>query len=101
LQDQNNFCIDNKMKPEQLYQDLKELAEKLGISVSEQNFRNTGINVKSGLCKVKGKKLFIIDKHRSIHKKNEILASCLSKMPHEDVYVIPAVRELIKKYSQD
>ena len=88
------------MKPVQLYQDMIEIAEKLGVDVSEQNFRNTRIKVKSGLCKVKGKKLFIIDKNRSIHKKNEILASFLSKMPHEDVYVIPAVRELIKKYSQ-
>lgn len=86
------------MKPVQLYQEMKEIAEKLGVTVSEENFRKTGIKVKSGLCKVRGKKLFIIDKNRSIHKKNEILASFLSKMPHEDVYVIPAVRELIKKY---
>ena len=89
------------MKPVQLYQGMKEIAEKLGVTVSEQNFRKTGIKVESGLCKVKGKKLFIIDTNRSINKKNEILASFLSKMPHEDVYVIPAVRELIKKYSQD
>ena len=89
------------MKPVQLYQDMKEIAEKLGVTVSEQNFRKAGIKIESGLCKVKGKKLFIIDKNRSIIKKNEILASFLSKMPHEDVYVIPAVRELINKYSQD
>ncbi len=89
------------MKPVQLYQDMKEIAEKLGVTVSEQNFRKTGIKIESGLCKVKGRKLFIIDKNRSIHKKNEILASFLSKMPHEDVYVIPAVRELINKYSKD
>jgi hypothetical protein len=89
------------MKPVQLYQDMKEIAEKLGVTVSEQNFRKTGIKIESGICKVKGRKLFIIDKNRSIHKKNEILASFLSKMPHEDVYVIPAVRELINKYSQD
>ena len=88
------------MKPVQLYQDMKEIAEKLGVTVSEQNFHKTGIKVKSGLCKVKGRKLFIIDKNRSIYKKNEILASFLSNMPHEDVYVIPAVRELIKKYSK-
>jgi len=89
------------MKPVQLYQDMKDIAEKLGVTISEQNFRNTGIKVESGLCKIKGRKLFIIDKKRSIHKKNEILASFLSKMPHEDVYVIPAVRDLINKYSKD
>jgi hypothetical protein len=80
----------------QLYQDLKELAEKLGISVLEHNFRNTGIKVKSGLCEVKGKKLFIMDKHNSINKKNDILLSCISKLPHEDIYIKPYLRELLK-----
>ncbi|MDX2441829.1 MAG: hypothetical protein QNK40_14940, partial [Desulfobacterales bacterium] len=81
------------MKPEQIYEELKDLAEKLGITVSEQNFRKTGINVKSGLCKVKGKKIFIIDKHKAIHKKNVILISLLKEMQHENIYVVPAVRE--------
>ncbi len=83
------------MKPEQLYQELKDIAEKLNITVSEHNLRNTGISVKSGLCKVKNKNIFIMDKHKSIRDKIEILASCLSKMPHEDIYVVPAVRELL------
>jgi hypothetical protein len=85
------------MKPEQIYQELKDLIEKLGINVSEQNLRKTGISVKSGICKVKGKQIFIIDKHKSIHKKNVILTSFLKEMPHEDIYVVPAVRELISK----
>jgi hypothetical protein len=85
------------MKPEQIYEELKDLAEKHGITVSEQNFRKTGINVKSGLCKVKGKKIFIIDKHKTIPKKNVILISFLKKMQHEDVYVVPVVRELVSE----
>ena len=86
------------MNPEQLYQDLKELAEKLGVSVLEHNFRKTGIKVKSGLCKVKGKKLFIMNKHSPINKKNDILLSCISKMPHEDIYIVPYLREILKRY---
>jgi len=85
------------MNPDQLYQDLKELAEKLDISVLEHNFRKTGIKVKSGLCKVKGKKIFIIDKYSSVNDKNEILLSCISKMPHEDIYIVPYLREMLKK----
>ena len=83
------------MKPEQIYQELKNLAEKLDIDVVEKNFKNTGINIKSGLCKVKGKYFFIMDKHKLIQKKNKILASCLSKMKHDNIFVVPAVRELI------
>jgi len=78
-----------------------DLAEKLEITVSEQNLRKTGIKVKSGLCKVKGKYLFIMDKHKSIHKKIKILASQLSKMPHEHIFIVPAVRDLLDQYSED
>ena len=86
------------MKPEQTYQDLKELAEKLGVTVSEQNLRITGIKVKSGLCKVKGKNILIIDKQISFQDKNEILASCLSKLPHENIFMVPALRELLDSF---
>jgi len=85
------------MKPEQIYQELKDLAEKLEISVSEQNFRTTGIAVQSGLCKVKGKNVFIMDKHKSIHKKIKILAAHLAEIPHENVFMVPAVRDLLEK----
>ena len=88
------------MKPEQIYQELKDLAEKLAVTVTEQNLRTAGIKVKSGLCKVKGKDLFVMDKHKSIHKKINILAAQLARMPHEDVYLIPAVRELLNKYAE-
>ncbi len=86
------------MKPEQIYQELKDLAERLGIAVSEQSFRNTGIKVTSGLCKVKGQDLLIIDKHKSVHKKIQIMASHLTRVPHETVFIVPAIRELLEKH---
>ena len=88
------------MKPEQIYQELKDLAERLAVTVSEQNLRTAGIKVKSGLCTVKGRKMFIMDKHKSIHKKINLLAAQLARMPHEDIYLIPAVRELLNKYAE-
>ncbi len=86
------------MKAEQLYQHLKELAEKLDINVSERNLKTPGIKVKSGLCTLKGKKLFIMDKHKSVKSKAAILAKCLSAMPIEDIYIVPAIRDVINKY---
>ena len=88
------------MKPESLYQELVDLADKLQISVSEQNLRITGIKVKSGLCKVKGQLVFIMDKHKPLHKKTKILAKCLSQMDHEDIFVVPTVREVLNRYSE-
>jgi hypothetical protein len=89
------------MKPEQVYQELKNTAEKLGVSVEEHNFRNTGIRVRSGSCIVHGKRLVIIDKHKSISKRIRVLASALSRLPHETVYVVPAVRELILRHAEE
>ena len=88
------------MKPDQLYQELKDLAERMQISVLEQNLKTSGLKVQSGLCTVKGQKLFIMDKHKSVHKKIKILAAQLALIPHEDMYIIPAVRELLEKYAE-
>ena len=88
------------MKPDQLYQELKDLAERIQITVSEQNLKTSGIKVKSGLCTVKGKQIFIMDKHKSVHKKVRILAAQLAVMPLENLYVIPAVRELLDKVAE-
>ncbi len=86
------------MKTEQIYQGLKELAEKLNITVSEKNLLNIGLKVKSGLCRVKEKQLFVMDKNKRINKKVEILAACLSAMSLEEVYIVPAIRETLEKF---
>jgi hypothetical protein len=88
------------MKPDQLYQELKDLAERMQITVSEQNLKTSGIKVQSGFCSVKGQNLFIMDKHKSVYRKIRILAAQLATIPHEDLYIIPAVRELLEKYAQ-
>jgi len=83
------------MKPEQIFVELKNLSEKLNIIISEQNFRKTGIKVKSGFCIVKGENYFIIDKDLSIKKKNEIIAEYLSTLDYENIYIVPAIRDFI------
>ena len=88
------------MKPEQLYQNLIEITEKLNVKVSEKNFRTIGINIQSGFCKVKNNNLFIIDKHLPVVKKNIILANFLNKMPLENIYIMPVVRDFVNKYRE-
>lgn len=86
------------MKPEQMYQHLKELAEKLEIEVVEKSFKRIGFHVRSGLCKIKEKNVFLMDKHRPVRDKVELLAECLGGIPTDDVYVVPAVRDVLKRY---
>ncbi len=84
------------MKADQLYEHLKELLDRMGVSVSEQNLKTSGIQVRSGYCKVKGQERFIIDKHLTIHRKNRLLASFLQSYPLDNTFIPPKVREFIQ-----
>lgn len=86
------------MKPEEIYQNLKDLADRLGVTVSDQNFRKAGIKVKSGHCIVMDKQCFIMDKHKSLKDKIDILVSFLVTLDHEDLYLLPNIRELLNKH---
>ncbi|MDI6688579.1 MAG: hypothetical protein QME06_10220, partial [Desulfobacterales bacterium] len=81
-------------------QNLIEIAEKLKVEVSEKNFRKTGICIQSGFCKVKNKNFFIIDKHLPVYKKNIIMAELLNKMPLENIYIMPVVRDFVNKHRE-
>ena len=83
------------MKPEQIFVELKNLSEKLHITISEQSFRKTGIKVRSGFCIVKGKNYFIVDKDLATHKKNELIAEYLGNLDYETIYIVPAIRDFI------
>jgi len=87
------------MKPDQLYHKLKETAEKVGVTVKEHNLKNAGIHVSSGLCKINDEQVYIMDKRLPIREKSENLAECLgSGINLDDVFIVPAVRELLLKY---
>ena len=82
-----------------MYQHLKDLAEKTGVNVAEHSFRAAGIPVRSGACTIKGDKYFIMDKNLPVRKKVRLLAEFLSEESHEEIYVLPAIRELFGKIS--
>lgn len=89
------------MKPDKLYENLKDVAEKLGVCVSERNLRKAGVATRSGFCRIKGKPHYIMDKHLSVHRKNRLLARCLSEMTTQDLPMAPAVREFVARMERD
>ena len=89
------------MKPDKIYNELIELAEKFDISVSEENLKKTIVKARSGFCIVKDQKRFIIDKHLTLHRKIDVLGAFLSTLPHEDMYIMPTLREVLYKYEVD
>ena len=86
------------MNADRLYQELKDLSERLGVEVSEQNFRATGIKARSGYCVVKGRPMFLIDKNKRLQRRIQILSEFLGEMVTEDVFIVPAVREHLAKF---
>lgn len=88
------------MKADQIYHEMKLIAEKLNINVSEQNFRKTRVNIKSGLCKIRGVDYFYIDKDLPVSKKNEIIAELLGGFEYDTLFIIPAVRDFLNIYKK-
>ena len=86
------------MNADRLYQELKELSERLGIEVSEQNFRATGVKARSGYCVLRGTPMFLIDKSKRLQRRIQILSEFLSGRITENVFMVPAVREHLNKF---
>lgn len=88
------------MKQEQIYQELKDIAQKLGLTVAEKSFRNLGITVRSGFCRIKNENKFLMDKHKSLEHKISILATELNTYDLESIYIMPAIREILQAHAQ-
>ena len=84
------------MKRKQIYQHLVDAAAKSGIRVTEQNLRATGVNAQSGLCRIRGESVFIMDKTLSVNEKIRILADCLRQLPTDEIYIMPAARKILE-----
>ena len=82
------------MKPAKTYALLVELAHKFSIEVVEQNFKATGLPVNSGMCKVGQQTKIVIDKHKTIAEKIDIIVDCLREYDTESVYIVPALRDI-------
>lgn len=76
------------------------MAERLGVTVVEHSFRNAGVPVESGPCRIRDQKYFILDKNAKPAHKGALLARYLADQPIEDIYMLPAVREELQQYRQ-
>jgi hypothetical protein len=49
------------------------------------------------IVKFKERDHCIIDKHLRLNQKIEVLAECLSTLPMDSIYIVPAVREFLDR----
>ena len=69
-----------------------ELAERLSISVQYVPLAGAG-----GLCTIKGKRVLYVNQSLPPSQQMEVLLRGLSQVPLNDVYVLPALRELLDR----
>lgn len=80
------------MKPEEVYNELIEIADKLGIKV-----RKDSGNFRGGSCILNEQKIIVINNSIPIEAKANLLAKCLTTFSIENVFIKPAVRDYINK----
>jgi hypothetical protein len=85
------------MDPEEIYEHLEQVAEKAGISIRYEAMTGLQYSVKSGLCRIKGKSIYIMDTSQDIPERIAALSKCLAGIDLEGIYVVPAVRELLER----
>ena len=71
------------MTPTQLLQDFEALAERLG-----------------GLCTFRGERRFILDRSLDVATQVEIFAREFARLPLDDVYIVPRLRDVIDEYGE-
>ena len=77
-------------------EDLKKVAANLSIDIVTDSLFDPEIIIQSGYCKVKGKKMIVLDKLLSIEEQSEVILQTLKTFNLESVYLPSWVREHIE-----
>ena len=77
-------------------EDLKKVAANLSIDIVTDSLFDPEIIIQSGYCKVKGKKMIVLDKLLSVEEQSEVILQTLKKFNLESVYLPSWIREDIE-----
>ena len=79
-----------------LLQELKRLAEQLGIRVREEKLlREVGYHVRGGGCRVNGQEMVFLDRDLPVPERVDILVDELSQKALDTDNLSPALRRLL------
>ena len=80
---------------EGLYNELEELAARLGLPVVLDRGPFTG-----GACLLEGEELIVLNKSTPLEQRTRLLAEALSRKDLSGIYLKPAVRAIIEDYQE-
>ncbi len=83
-------------RAEELCEELKALAERMGIRVREEVLlREVGYHPRSGSCRVRGEEVLFVDRSLPPAERVAVLTDELRRRNLEGIYVSPALRRLL------
>jgi N-dimethylarginine dimethylaminohydrolase len=78
---------------------LEELADRLGIPIRYEKIEDE-LTGPGGLCRIEGKHILIIHSKATVREKIQIMTEALGRFDLGDIYVKPALRELLEEYKK-
>lgn len=87
----------NSMDDHTALSQLEGLAYMLGIPVRYETIAEEDVANAGGLCRLKGESVIIVNARASVKDKIQTLARALKNFDLHDVYMRPAVRELLER----
>ncbi len=78
---------------------LEGLADKLGIPIRYEIIKDE-LTGPGGLCRIEGKYILIIHSKATLKEKMQIMIEALRQFDLGDIYVKPALRELLEEYEK-
>ena len=87
------------MDDEILLSQLEELAERLGILVRDENINIDDVSSTGGLCMVEGQHVLILNSKTSLQEKIHVAIRALRQFDLSDIYVRPAIRDILEDKS--
>lgn len=76
---------------------LEGLAYVLGIPVRYEKIAEEDVVNAGGLCRLRGERVIIVNSRLSVKDKIHTIAKALKNFDLHDVYVRPAIRELLER----
>jgi hypothetical protein len=80
-----------------LLNQLEELAERAAIAVRYENITGEDSPGSGGLCRIQGRYVLIVHSRATPKEKIRVIAKALRQFDFSEVYVIPALRELLER----
>jgi hypothetical protein len=84
------------MEPSEMVAALEDLAAHLGVEIRREFTNGAG-----GLCILKGRRFLVIPADATPDEQIDVMASALAGLDTEDVYLVPAVRDLLESYTSE